>query len=85
MEIKLENHFADYEHFAKVLVHEIFTTNGLEDKLSDIEHIDWESDQGRNIWIQTSDLEYQIRTWNIYDTEEEVEVEYSLIEVSSEY
>lgn len=84
MEIKLENHFADYEHFAKVLVHEIFTTCGLKDKLDDIEEIDWESDQGRNIWVQTSDSTYQIRTWNIYDTEDEIEIEFTLIDTISE-
>lgn len=78
MILKFENHFKDYEHFSKVVVHESFVTQELKDELQDIQDIDWESDLGRRIFVRTSHDEFCIRTWDIYDTEDDVVVDLTI-------
>lgn len=77
--IVLENHFKDTEHFFHVLIHEVFSREGLDDLLDNITNIDTESDPGDRIFVEVYDiLEYTIRMWNVMDDEDNVYVEYTL-------
>lgn len=87
MILKFENHFRDYEHFCKVVVHECFTIQKLNKELEDIQEIDWESDYGRRILVRTSQDEFCIRTWDVYDDEDTVTVDLTIFkeEENGEY
>lgn len=78
MTLKFENHFADYGHFCGVLIKESFELIGLNDELDHIVEIEYESDPSRRIFVQTETDNYMIRTWNIYDDEDDVVVEYTI-------
>ena len=74
--IILDNEFTDYEHFCLVLVKEIFRTENINDI---IEEIDTETDMTRRIFLLMEDgSEYTIRLWNVYDTEDLVDIDYTL-------
>lgn len=84
---KLKNHFRDFEHFCETLVHEVFTRHNMMTQLDKITYIDGMSDVGRRVYIQVGDIEYMIRTWNVYDTDNWVFVDYTLnkLEENGEY
>ena len=74
--IILDNEFTGYEHFCLVLVKEIFRTENINDI---IEEIDTETDMTRRIFLLMEDgSEYTIRLWNVYDTEDLVDIDYTL-------
>jgi hypothetical protein len=77
-QLKFENEFRDYEHFCEVLVQDIFTRHKLFTELENIQYIDGMSDVGRRVYVQTNETEYMIRTWNVYDTDMWVYVDYTL-------
>jgi hypothetical protein len=76
--IRIKNTFKDFEHFCGVLTHKIFTLYNLTNELENIEYIDGQSDLGRRIFIMVGETEYMIRTWNVYDTDSNVFVDYTL-------
>lgn len=76
--LKLKNAFSGYEHFCGVLVQEVFTLHHLTKELNNIEYIDGHSDLGRRVFIMVDETEYMIRTWNVYDTDSNVFVDYTL-------
>lgn len=76
--LKLDNHFRDFEHFCLVLVNEVFNNVGLLKELQHIEYIDAKSDLGNRIFVMVGETEYMIRTWNVYDTDSNVFVDYTL-------
>lgn len=77
-DLKLDNEFRDYEHFCEVLVHNVFMRHKLLTELENIQYIDGMSDVGRRVYVQTNETEYMIRTWNVYDTDMWVYVDYTL-------
>jgi hypothetical protein len=76
--IEFDNVFQDEEHFFTYLVNEVFKQNNIH---GDVMEIDYESDASRRVFVLMVDgKEITIRTWNIYDTDEKVIVDYSIYE-----
>jgi hypothetical protein len=74
--IKIDNTFQNLEHFFTYLVRKIFDVENIS---GDIDEIDFESDQSSRIFVLMSDgKEITIRTWNIYDTDEKIIIDYSI-------
>ena len=76
--IIIKSRFKDFEHFCEVLVNEILTTHKFTDVLKNIEYIDGKSDLGNRVFVMIGETEYMIRTWDIYDTDQYVVVDYTL-------
>ena len=75
-QIILDNEFKDYEHFCLVLINEIFRKEEIKDVIS---YIDTETDETKRIFLDMEDgSEYTIRLWNVYDTEDDVTIDYTL-------
>jgi uncharacterized membrane protein len=75
-QIILDNEFKDYEHFCLVLINEIFRKEEIKDVIN---YIDTETDETKRIFLDMEDgSEYTIRLWNVYDTEDDVTIDYTL-------
>jgi len=75
-QIILDNEFKDYEHFCLVLIKEVFRKEEINDVIS---YIDTETDETKRIFLDMEDgSEYTIRLWNVYDTEDDVTIDYTL-------
>jgi hypothetical protein len=81
--IRLENKFKDFEHFCEVLSHEVLTLHGLRKEIQHIEYIDGMSDVNRRIFIQTDKTEYALRTWNVYETDFYVFIDFTLFQLQT--
>lgn len=79
--IRLKNNFQDFENFCEILTHEVFTLYGLKSEIEHIQYIDGMSDVNRRVFVQTNKTEYFIRTWNLYDTDSYVYVDFTLYQL----
>jgi hypothetical protein len=72
----IPNEFNSYPHFCGVIVKHIFEQKNI---TGVIEEIDEETDFSNRIFITMEDgKEYIIRTWNIFDDDDNVYVDYTL-------
>ncbi len=76
--IEFDNVFQGEEHFFTYLTNEVLKQNNIH---GDVMEIDYESDALRRVFVVMVDgREITIRTWNMYDTDEKVIVDYSIYE-----
>ena len=77
MKIQFDNTFQSEEHFYSYLTGKILFDNDI---VGEIDHIDYTTDFLDYIYVyMVGGINYTIRTFTIFDTDEEVIVEYNFV------